>query len=167
MRKNHRRDPIDDSLLYFLLFLHLEKNPSQSVFLSFFISPPPNCLYLIRPQKLFSSQLRTTSSLRSFRSISVPPKHRRVIEKLVVFSRIMPLTRSNGACTSHDGSIYRYQRLHPNPGLPPRGEEDTCFTLDPNLIDSRVDHAFFSIECPPLSTVVLPSLGKDNTFLLD
>lgn len=96
MRKNHRRDPIDDSLLYFLLFLHLEKNPSQSVFLSFFISPPPNCLYLIRPQKLFSSQLRTTSSLRSFRSISVPP--------IVGLSRSS--SSSRGLCRLHDPTVH-------------------------------------------------------------
>ena len=81
-------------------------------------------LFLSLQLSLFNSSAEivlepiTYNLLPSFLSFHLRSPHRRVIEKLVVFSRIMPLTRSNGACTSHDGSIYRYQRLHPNPGLP-------------------------------------------------
>lgn len=73
LQKNHRRDPIDDflfSLISPFFDLHFEKNRSQS------ISLPHIQLFLFNSslQKLFSSQLPITSSLRSFRSISVPPQ---------------------------------------------------------------------------------------------
>lgn len=141
LQKNHRRDPIDDflfSLISPFFDLHFEKNRSQS------LSLPHIQLFLFNSSPEIVLEPITYNLLPSFLSFHLCSPTRHALSRSSSSSR--------GLCRLHDPTMHAratiYQQLD---GSIQILGGDTRFTPNPNLIDSRADHAFFSPRIPPSS----------------
>lgn len=139
MQKNHRRDPIDDflfSLISPFFDLHFEKNRSQS------LSLPHIQLFLFNSSPEIVLEPITYNLLPSFLSFHLCSPTRHALSRSSSSSR--------GLCRLHDPTMHAratiYQQLDGSIQILGGG---TRFTPNPNLIDSRADHAFFSPRILP------------------
>lgn len=165
MQKNHRRE-----LTIFSFFLPSSistSKKSKPICFSLFFFPLlliSNYFYLIPLEKLFQPII--TFSLRLFRlsprgkqASSGYREARRLLEDYAAYT----IQRCMHRCEPDkprwlDLPLPTTRRIHPNPGMA-GGRGATCFTLDPSLIDSRADHAFFSAENSFFPLLLYFSLG--------